>query len=122
MIEHSERVVSMKRVKPFYKSKKWLITASRIKRRDGYECQESKRYGSFQQAEVVHHIYPLEEYPELSLVSWNLISLSSKQHNRMHDRNTNEITEIGKQWQRRRKNEFDRWKKSKNDPPSFSKN
>lgn len=103
----------MKQTKTFYKTRKWRSKATRIKRRDGYECQESKRYGMPEEAEVVHHIYPREEYPELAYSSWNLISLSNKNHNKMHDRVTNELTELGKQWQRRRKNEFEKWLQSK---------
>lgn len=73
-------------------------------------CQESKRYGKTVPATTVHHIYPLEYYPELACVDWNLISLSDKQHNAMHDRVTHELTELGKQWQERRRKEFEEWR------------
>lgn len=112
----------MKKTKSFYKTKKWKKKAAKIKKRDGYKCQETNRYGGYHEAEVVHHIFPLEEYPELAYLSWNLLSLSNTQHNKMHDRITNEITDLGKQWQRRRQKEFDEWKKSNSDPPSISKN
>lgn len=64
-------------------------------------CQESKRYGKTEPATTVHHIYPLEFYPELAFVDWNLISLSDKQHNAMHDRVTHELTAVGLAWQER---------------------
>ena len=64
-------------------------------RRDGYRCQISKRYGKAVPAEVVHHIYPVDEYPEYAYSPWNLISLSRQAHNRLHDRATGELTEEG---------------------------
>lgn len=47
-----------------YDSKRWDRIKSLALRRDGYRCQLSKRYGRAVQAEVVHHIYPVEDYPE----------------------------------------------------------
>ncbi len=52
-------------------------------------------------ATIVHHIYPVDQYPELAFEPWNLISLSASAHNKMHDRNTNAITETGRQLQDR---------------------
>ena len=59
-------------------------------------CQLSKRYGLFKQAEIVHHIFPLDEFPEYALCDWNLISLTRKEHNKLHDRDTDELTEAGR--------------------------
>lgn len=73
--------------------------------------QESKRYGKYAEATTVHHIYPLEEYPDLALMDWNLISMSAAQHDRMHDRKTDKITAAGLYWQRKRRREFEAWKK-----------
>lgn len=95
-----------KKTNAFYNSKKWKRKREVILRRDGYLCQESKRYGKNIPADMVHHIYPLEEYPELALTNWNLVSMCHHEHNKMHDRITNEITIKGKQWQRRFKKEF----------------
>ena len=81
----------------FYDSKKWLEKKSRIMRRDGYMCQISKRYGKMIPAELVHHIYPLDEFPEYALADWNLISVSWKVHNALHDRQTNGLSEEGRQ-------------------------
>ena len=64
-------------------------------RRDGNRCQISKRYGKSVSAEVVHHIYPVDEYPEYAYSPWNLISLSRQAHNRLHDRVTGALTEEG---------------------------
>ena len=81
----------------FYDSKKWIEKKSRILRRDGYMCQISKRYGKMIPAELVHHIYPLDEFPEYALADWNLISVSWKVHNALHDRQTNGLSEEGRQ-------------------------
>lgn len=100
-----------------YKTKRWQRVRERILKRDGYQCQESRRYGKRVSATTVHHIYPLEEYPELAFKDWNLVSLSQPVHNTMHDRNTNEITPKGKEWQERRRAEYEAFLKS---PPQIS--
>ena len=81
----------------FYDSKKWIEKKRRIMRRDGYMCQVSKRYGKMIPAELVHHIFPLDEFPEYALCDWNLISVSWKVHNALHDRQTNGLSEEGRQ-------------------------
>jgi 5-methylcytosine-specific restriction protein A len=96
-----------------YKDKRWVSKRCKVLKRDEYLCQESKRYGKSVEATTVHHIYPVEYYPELALVDWNLISLSSKIHNAMHIRDSHEITELGKQWQERRRREFEEWMQTK---------
>ena len=79
----------------FYKSKRWQKTRKAILQRDGYQCQESKRYGKAVPANTVHHIFPVEDFPQYRWESWNLISLSSDAHNEMHDRVTRELTDKG---------------------------
>ena len=78
-----------------YNSVKWKRLAHAIMRRDNYMCQLSKRYGKRAPAEVVHHIYPADEYPEYAYKPWNLIALSWKMHNTLHDRNTDALTAEG---------------------------
>ena len=107
-----------KKVNPFYTRKRWRDKAARIKRRDSYLCQEALRYGKTLEADVVHHIYPLDEYPELAYASWNLLSLSDKYHNAMHDRKTNKVTELGKQWQHRKRIEFAAFMATRKPPDS----
>jgi 5-methylcytosine-specific restriction protein A len=97
-----------------YKGKRWLKKRDKILRRDEYLCQESKRYGKTEAATTVHHIYPVEFYPELAYTDWNLISLSDSKHNTMHDRDTHELTDKGKALQLRVKDKFDMWIKNKN--------
>lgn len=101
----------MKQTKAFYKDKKWQRKRLYILRRDGYKCQESKRYGQYSEATTVHHIYPLEDYPEISFEDWNLISMSGERHDTMHNRVTGKLTEKGMYWQNRRRKEFEEWKK-----------
>lgn len=86
-----------------YTGARWKALAAKAMRRDGYMCQLSKRYGKQVQAEVVHHIYPVDEYPEYAYCLWNLISLSRAAHNRLHDRNTDKLTAEGVTLMRRAK-------------------
>lgn len=86
-----------------YTGARWKALAAKAMRRDGYMCQLSKRYGKQVQVEVVHHIYPVDEYPEYAYCLWNLISLSRAAHNRLHDRNTDKLTAEGVALMRRTK-------------------
>lgn len=92
----------MNRSKPKrYKSKRWQLKREKILRRDKYMCQLSKRYGKRVDATMVHHIYPIEEYPEYKWCDWNLISLCESEHNKLHDRVTNKLTAAGEELKRR---------------------
>ena len=79
-----------------YKSKRWATKRSVILKRDRYMCQWSKRSGRIEPADTVHHIFPVESFPEFALCDWNLISLSAQNHNMMHDRATRALTEEGR--------------------------
>lgn len=92
--EVKERPI-IKQVNPFYKSRRWLIARETILRRDGYMCQESKRYGKTREATTVHHIFPLDSYPEYAFETWNLISLCADAHDAMHDRKTGRLSDLG---------------------------
>jgi len=93
-----------------YKTPRWKRKRVTILRRDEYMCQQSKRYGKTEPATTVHHIYPLEIYPELALIDWNLVSLCDKQHNAMHDRTSHEMTALGMEWQERVRGKFEEWR------------
>ena len=70
---------------PFdYNDPKWRRKSEQIKCRDGYRCRECRRFGKKRPAEVVHHIKPVEEWPELAYIDANLISLCRKCHNKKH--------------------------------------
>nr|DAY33677.1 MAG TPA: CRISPR-associated endonuclease [Caudoviricetes sp.] len=95
------------------RTKRWRNFRISIMVRDKFLCQESLRYGKKVAAVVVHHIFPVSEYPELEFVSWNCISLSIHEHNKMHNRVDNKITRKGKKWQAKRKKEFEKFYSSK---------
>ena len=78
-----------------YDSLRWQRKRAKILRRDKYMCQLSKRYGKFRQAQVVHHIFPAADYPEYMWEDWNLISITTEMHNKLHDRNTDKLTRMG---------------------------
>ena len=84
-----------------YKTSKWKRLRKAILARDGYMCQESKRYGRTVPADTVHHIVPAREDLSRFYDPSNLISLSNKEHNAMHDRLTDELTQKG--WELRRR-------------------
>lgn len=56
-------------------------------------------FGRSEEAVTVHHIYPSEEYPEYAWADWNLISVSQATHNKLENRKTGELTELGKRLQ-----------------------
>ena len=94
----------LKRKKPspidrdtFYDDPRWIRLRNSILRRDGYMDREARRFGKVKQAEVVHHIFPKNEFPEYAFSAWNLISLSRQTHNEMHDRDTDELTQKGRE-------------------------
>lgn len=92
----------------FYKSKTWETVRGSVLRRDGYICQRCKRYGRMRGAAHVHHINPLEFYPELATARWNLISLCMKCHNELHDRDTHELTAEGEKLRRKTNEQHER--------------
>ena len=80
-------------------------------------CQLSRRYGRRVPAEVVHHIYPADEYPEYAFCLWNLISLSRAMHNTLHDRNTDKLTPAGVALMRRTMPHGERERLPEDTPP-----
>ena len=96
----------------FYTSKAWQKKREHVLRLDGYKCQISRRYGKAVEAKIVHHIFPLKEYPQYKLATWNLISVSAGVHNQLEDRQTGELTEKGKELMRRTVPGVD-WRKSR---------
>lgn len=84
-----------------YKSKRWAAKRQRILSRDRYQCRECKRYGLVVDASVVHHAWPVDDFPEYAWCSWNMVSLCPGCHNAMHDRESGALTELGLAWRRR---------------------
>ncbi len=88
----------------YLKDKRYKQVRAKALRRDKYLCQRCKRYGKKVSADTTHHVYPVEFYPEYRFSLWNLISLCSKCHDRMHVRKTHELTAEGLALQKRIKN------------------
>lgn len=95
-----------------YQGARWKKKRKKILRLDGYVCRIAKRYGRTEEAKIVHHIYPADEYPEYAWSDWNLISVSMAAHNKLENRKTGELTELGKELQRRTTPGID-WRKKK---------
>lgn len=93
-------------VRPTLKTQKWSKFRDKIMREHDYLCQENLRYGISTQAEMVHHIYPVSEYPELEFVSWNCLPLTNKKHNTFHDRKNDKVVGQGLYWQKKRRKQF----------------
>ena len=84
----------------FYKSKRWQRLRAAILQRDGFQCQISKTFNRSEPANTVHHIFPIEDYPQYRWEEWNLISVCSEIHNALHDRNTGALTRLGEDLRR----------------------
>ena len=74
----------MKKPNPFYLTTAWRKIRAVALVRDHYLCQYCLQEGRLTTAELVHHIKPIEMYPELALVLDNLVSLCGACHNRVH--------------------------------------
>jgi len=83
-----------------YTSKKWENKRNVILKRDGYKCVECNRRNITKPATMVHHINPVDKYPELFLDNNNLISLCDECHNKMHDRKHKTLSKLGRKYQK----------------------
>lgn len=79
----------------FFNSKRWQKLRASVLRRDDYLDREALRFGKRITADTVHHILPREYFPEYQFEPWNLISLSTATHNRLHDRTGHYLTADG---------------------------
>ena len=70
--------------KKFLDSARWQRKRAAVLRRDGYICQDCKRYGRKTPATLVHHVIPYEEDAARALDEKNLVSLCEACHNRRH--------------------------------------
>jgi 5-methylcytosine-specific restriction protein A len=68
---------------PFYSSKAWKdLRLAFLREHPLCECDECKRAGAVVAADVVDHIKPRCDHPELSLEWTNLRSMAAAHHNR----------------------------------------
>ena len=89
-VHAGERAGSMKAY-----GSRWERKREHILRRDKYRSKLSERYGKLVQADTVHHILPVEFFPEYKFTDWNLISITGADHNTLHDRETHRLTKEG---------------------------
>lgn len=69
----------------FYQSQTWRNKRKQILKRDNHECQVTKSEGDVCMEDlIVHHIKPLEFFPELALEPSNLIVVTKSVHNVIH--------------------------------------
>ena len=78
-----------------YGGAKWKRKREHILRLDGYKDRVAAMYGRTEEARIVHHIYPADDYPEYAWLDWNLISVSKGTHNKLENRNTHDLTNLG---------------------------
>ena len=78
-----------------YNTKAWKRKRAAILRRDKYRSQIAARYGRNEPGDTVHHILPVDTFPEYRWADWNLVTITRAEHNRLHDRETNKLTDEG---------------------------
>lgn len=72
----------------FYQRQAWRNKRKDILKRDNNECQITKSTGGVYKGRlIVHHIKPLEYFPELAMDDSNLITVSHHLHNIIHELN-----------------------------------
>lgn len=104
-----------------YSSAKWKKKRASILRLDGYKDVVAGWYGRTAEAQMVHHIYPAEDYPEYQWADWNLISVSYSTHKKLENHMTGGLTEMGRQLMRTTVPGIDWRKKRKLSPPPSKK-
>lgn len=98
-----------------YNTQKWKKKRAKILRLDGYKDVIAGWYGRTEAAQMVHHIYPAEEYPQYQWEDWNLISVSFSTHKKLENPMTKGLTALGEQLKRSTVPGVD-WRKKKRFP------
>ena len=75
----------MKTGSDFYDTPKWRHKSARVLSFYNYVDQVKKRYGKLEQADLVHHALPLEDFPEYAFNDHNLIPVSRMTHRGLHN-------------------------------------
>lgn len=68
----------------FYAAAKWRKCAARALSRSNYQDVIAARFGKMEQAEMVHHALPLEDFPEYAYDPRNLVPVSRRTHRGLH--------------------------------------
>lgn len=71
---------------PFYYSSSWRRLRQMALARDNYLCVRCLAKKRIVAAEMVHHVKPRDQYPELELDVGNLASLCNRCHEHEHNR------------------------------------
>jgi len=79
----------------FYKTNAWKRLRIQALNRDHWLCRECLRQGRIRTAKEVHHIKPLEDFPELGLRLDNLESLCHDCHEATKDRSRKTVAVPG---------------------------
>ena len=95
-----QKCITLKQINSYHEPR-WEKLRKQALIRDGYQDRYLSRYGKLRDAEVVHHIFPVREFPEYQYCLWNLISVTRSTHNSFHDTRTDELTEKGQEVLRR---------------------
>lgn len=85
-LQKIKQLISEDKLVKFYQSKEWRSLRLKALQRDNYECQECKRQGKVGEAQNVHHIKEVKQFPELALVLDNTESICIPCHNYEHKR------------------------------------
>lgn len=85
---------------PFYLSPEWRRVRDAVLRRDGYRDVWLARYGRMMPAEIVHHVFLLEDRPDLRFNPHNLASVSRDTHRHILHAPDGSLTEAGRELQR----------------------
>lgn len=80
----------------FHQTKAWERMRLAILKRDQYRCTLHARFGKNVPGNIVHHVLPVSLFPEYRLEPWNMITVCSECHNKMHDRGSDTLTEEGR--------------------------
>lgn len=68
----------------FYHSRQWKSTVEKVKARANGLDEYALSKGYLEKGNTVHHIYTIDERPDLKLSTDNLIYVSAKTHNQIH--------------------------------------
>lgn len=68
----------------FYHSRQWQAIVAKVKARANGLDEYALSLGYLEQGNTVHHIYTVDERPDLKLAEENLIYVSARTHNFFH--------------------------------------
>lgn len=79
----------------FYHTKAWKRVRALVLRRDHYKDFWRARFGVHEPAETVHHVFLLDDRPDLALDPRNLVSVSRHTHAYILHKPDGSLTEAG---------------------------